>query len=285
MGYSEPEDRYIVSAIGFDVVEGAMAVSVQIACGESSRVCRGVGESVWQAMAHIEGADARQLEISHCALIIVGDSLGAGEIGEVLDYCRKNNDITVGAKVASARDAFALLSLGADGYELLGAIRDGYDGVGFVGGSRFYEIEEIRSAQGACVYHLPYFVVDVESYTVSGLKIFKSDAPIVKLDRSESAYYMMIKGELDGGSIDYELDGRAESLFVRKSKTEYKKDGERLYVTCNIYATGNDPEKASAALTERAQRLCRELSERYGEIFGLSGDIAIKCVVENEGDK
>lgn len=282
-GYSEPEDRYIVSAMGFDVVDGALAVSVQIMDKDSTRVCRGLGESVWQAMAHIEGADARQLEISHCALILIGDTLGAGEISEVLDYCRKNNDITVGVKVASARDTHALLSLGYDGYELLGAIRDGYDGVGFTGGSRFYEIEEIRSSQSVPVYHLPYFFTVGEGYTVSGLKLFKGDSPILRLDSSESAYYMMIKGELVGGSLDYEMDGREESLFVRRCRTEYRRDGDKAYVSCKIYAVGNEVEKASAACSERAQRLCRELVERYGDIFGLSGEIVVECEIVKEG--
>ncbi len=286
-GYSEPEDRYIVSAMGFDMKEDTLAVSVQIVDGEETRVCTGKGESVWQAMAHIEGADAKQLEISHCALILMGDSLGASEIKEVFDYCRKNNDITVGAKVASTRDAFALLSLGADGYELLGAIRDSGDGLGFTGGSRFYEIEEKRSSQSAPVYHLPYFSSDGDIYTVSGLKIYRSDTPLVRLDSSESAYYMMIKGELVGGSVDYEMNGREESLFVRKCKTDYKTEGDKLYITCRLDATGNETEKAAEACTDRAQRLCQELTERYGDIFGLSieGETVVKCIAEKERGK
>lgn len=283
-GYSEPEDRYIVSAMGFDIKDGALAVSVQIVDGEEIMVRTGKGESVWQAMAHIEGADARQLEISHCALILIGDSLGESEIKEVLDYCRKNNDIAVGVKVGATRDTFELLSLGADGYELLGAIRDGGDGLGFTGGSRFYEIEDIRSANGTPVYHLPYFSCG-ESYTVSGLKLYKSDVPLVRLDSSESAYYMMIKGELVGGSVDYEINGREDSLFIRKCKTEYKREGERVYVTCRLYATGNDIEKAATSCTERAQGLCRELCERYGDVFGFSGEIFVKCVTEKERSK
>ena len=106
-GYSEPEDRYIVSAIGFDYSSGMLEASVQIVGdeGEENLIRSGFGESVRQAMGHIEGADSRQLEISHCALILIGDSIGKDTLAEIFDYCRKNNDITVGVKVAAAHSA------------------------------------------------------------------------------------------------------------------------------------------------------------------------------------
>lgn len=289
-GYSEPEDRFIVSALGFDVIDGAMRVSAQIVAGEGEpeRVCVGKGESVEQAMAHIEGADAKQLETSHCALILIGDSVEKEALAEILDYCRRNDDITIGAKVASAHDAGALLSLeGADGYELLGALRESSDGAGFAGGSRFYEIEEIRaSKKEGAVYHLPYFSADGEIYTVAGLKIFKDDGAVVRLDRSESAYYMMIKDEFDGGSADFEYNGRQDSVYVRGCKTDYKTDGEGFYVTCHLDVNSEllgelDRDKVMTACSERAQRLCRELTERYGDIFGFNENdpsgIFVKC--------
>ena len=119
-GYSEPEDRYIVSAIGFDYVGGALEASVQIVGdeGKENLIRSGRGENVRQAMGHIEGADSRQLEISHCALILIGDSVEKKDLSDIFEYCRKNNDITVGVKVASAHNAKELLSL-EDGYELL----------------------------------------------------------------------------------------------------------------------------------------------------------------------
>ena len=160
-GYGEPEDRYIVSTMGFDKVGDAIEVSVQMVDGEEILVRTGVGESVRQAMAHLEGADEKQLEISHCAVIVIGDGIDGDRLAEIFDYCRKNSDITVGVKVTAAYNARELLSLeGVDGYRLLGAVRDDAYGVGFTKGSRFYEIEDIRASKDQSVYHLPYFETD-----------------------------------------------------------------------------------------------------------------------------
>ena len=269
-GYSEPEDRYIVSAIGFDYADGVIETSVQIVDGEEFTVRSGRGESVRQAMGHIEGADSKQLEISRCALIVIGDSVGKDEISDIFEYCRQNGDITVGVKVASAYNARDMLSF-ADGYELLGAIRDNKDGVGFTKGSRFYEIEEIRESADGQVYHLPYFETDGEIYTVSGLKIYKADSGIVRLDRSESVYYMMIKGELSGGVADF----GGESIYIEGCKTKLSEG--RLVCTLSVRDYG-DKKEVEGALSIAAQSLLSELTERYGDIFEFGEKkISVEC--------
>ena len=269
-GYSEPEDRYIVSAIGFDYADGIIETSVQIVDGEKFTIRSGRGESVRQAMGHIEGADAKQLEISHCALIVIGDSVGKDDLSDIFEYCRQNGEITVGVKVASAHNAKEMLSF-ADGYELLGAIRDNKDGVGFTRGSRFYEIEEIRESGEGQVYHLPYFEKDGEIYTVSGLKIYRKDSGIVRLDRSESVYYMMIKGELSGGVADFGGD----SIYIEGCKTKLS-DG-RLICTLSVSDCG-DKIETEMALSSAAQSLLSDLTERYGDIFAFGkNEILVEC--------
>ena len=276
-GYSEPEDRYIVSAMGFDRVDGAIEVSVQIVGeGEYPFVRYGRGESVGGAVGHIEGADAKQLEISHCALIVLGDGLSAEDRSEIFDYCRKSKDITVGVKMAAAHNASELMET-ADGYLLLGAIRDGSDGLGFTGGCRFYEIEEKRMEGG--VYHLPYFSVDGDTYSVSGLRLYRGDVGLVSLDRSESAYYMMIRGELSGGALDVEIDGKQTSLYVIKSKTERSEKEGDLYLTVTLDVKGED-DGAASAIKSSAERLCGQLTDRYGSLFGEYNDIFFEIRLE-----
>ena len=284
-GYGEPEDRYIVSAIGFDRVGEALEVSVQIVGneGEKDLIRSGRGENVRQAMGHIEGADAKQLEISHCALIVIGDSIDKNTLSDIFDYCRKNNDITVGVKVAAAYNAKELLSLdGANGYELIGAIRDNADGVGFTKGSRFYEIEEIRASEDESVYHLPYFFAGEDSYSVEGLKIYRADIGIVRLDRSESAYYMMIKGKLQGGVADIEYEGGSDSVYVVSSKIKRREEENNLYLTLEIEVNrelmGEDEDKVIKGMSAAAEKLCRELTDRYGDVFGFGDkEIFVEC--------
>ena len=279
-GYGEPEDRYMVSAMGFDKSGDLIEVSVQIIDGEEILLRRGVGDSARQAMAHIEGADERQLEISHCALIVIGDRVSGDSLADIFDFCRKNSDITVGVKMVSAYNAGELLS--TDGYRFLGAVRDDDSGVGFTAKSRFYEIEDIRESGDA--YHLPCFVSDGGTYTVSGLKIYKNDDALVRLDRSESAYYMMLKGELYGGSVDVEIDGKSDSVYLRKCNTRREIKDDTLYIKCNLEVNERllsyDAEVIEEALSGEAQKLYYELYRRYGDIFGFGkGEIDVECKI------
>ena len=280
-GYGEPEDRYIVSAIGFDKSGDLVEVSVQIIDGGEMLIRRGVGETARQAMAHVEGADEKQLEISHLALVVIGDRISGDSLADIFDFCRKNSDITVGVKVVSAYSASELLSIeGAEGYRLVGAVRDDDSGVGFTAKSRFYEIEDIREASGA--YHLPYFETDGEIYTVSGLKIYQNDEGKVRLDRSESAYYMMLKGELYGGSVDVEMDEGRDSVYLRRSKTDYEIKEDALYIKCNLEVNERllpyDTWQLESALSGEAEKLYGELYTRYGDIFGFGkSEIEVEC--------
>ena len=278
-GYGEPEDRYMVSAIGFDRSGDSIEVVVQIIDGEEILVRRGAGDSARQAMAHIEGADEKQLEISHCALIVIGDRVNGDSLADIFEFCRKNSDITVGVKVVSAYNAAELLA--ADGYRLLGAVRDDDSGVGFTAKSRFYEIEDIRD--GGEAYHLPYFVSDGGTYTVSGLKIYKNDEALVRLDRSESAYYMMLKGELYGGSVDVEIDGKSDSVYLRRCNTRREIKNDTLYIKCNLEANERllpyDTERLEIALSVEAKKLYGELYSRYGDIGFGKGEIEVECKI------
>ena len=274
-GYGEPEDRYIVSAIGFDQDGETLTVSVQIVDGSEFFVRTGRGESARGAMAHITGADSRRLEISHCALIVIGDGVEGETLADIFEYCRRNKDVTVGVKLSAAHNAEELMRA-VDGYELLGAVRDGESGFGFVGGSRFYEIEGERSAGNA--YRLPYFENEGETFTLSGLKFFKNDKSLVKLDRSESAYYMMLKGELEGGCVDVSGD----SLYLGACRAEYDLDGESLFVLCTLEARSEITDEDKKEMAERAEKLYEQLYLRYGDLFGFGEikEIRVECRVK-----
>ena len=283
-GYSEPEDRYTVSALGFDYENGVFTASARMVAEDRSevKVFSGSGESVGYAMSHIKGADAKQLELSHLAAVIVGEGINDDALSDILDYCKGNDDITVGIRLASAHRASELLSLEeADGYTLTGALRDGKDGSGFTGGSRFYEVENDRLADRArAVCHLPYFAVDSEGYYLDGLKIYTANGAIARLDRTESAYYMILRDEFSGGPLDFEYDDKANSTFVRSVKTSYGYEDGRVDIVCELdydqkSVAGNDSDEIMRACSGYAESLCRELFSRYGDVMEIEKRIGV----------
>ena len=287
-GYSEPEDRYIVSALGFDEKEGSFEVSVSVVDGEETRVFRGIGDSVDHAMSHIKGADAKQLELSHLAVIVIGNSIDDESLSEVLAYCQNNDDITIGVRLASAHNAAELLSLdGSDGYTLTGAFRDGKDGSGFAGGSRFYELENDRiSDSRGRVCHMPYFSVGEEGYYLDGLKIYGVFG-WVRLDRVESAYYMMLRGEFSAGPLDMEYGGEAHGVLVSSCHTLYRYEDGRIGIVCKLgitseYLSESDASAAMKACSDKAESLCRQLFDRYGDIMGIGKRIGLAAIAAED---
>lgn len=285
--YSEPEDRYIVSAMGFDSENEVLTVSARIVTEDESQVTvfSGSGESVEYAMSHIKGADAKQLELSHLAVIVVGSGVDADELSEIFDHCRSNADITVGVRIASAHSARELLSLeGADGYTLTGALRDGQYGSGFSGGSRFYEVEEHRlSEPQRKICHLPYFSANGSGYFLDGLKIYDANGAIVRLDRTESAYYMMLRNEFDGGVLDFEYGGEDHSTFVISCKTLCGYEDGRVNITCELDLKNGllpdvNTEEIMKACSDKAESLCRELFSRYGDVMSIEKRVGVSGV-------
>ena len=111
------------------------------------------------------------------------------------------------------------------------------------------------------------------------------------LDRSESAYYMMIKGELRGGVADIELDGKEDSVYVAQGKTKQKNEEKNIYLICSLEVNrelmGDDADKIMTALSRSAEKLCRELTGRYGDVFGFGDDkeIFVECRLKKAGKR
>ena len=285
-GYSEPEEKYTVSALGFDSDGSGFSVTARVSddkdSGDEARLFFGSGESVSAAMAHIKGADSKGLELSHLAAVVVGDGIGSEEMSEIFEFCRNNRDIAVGVCFAASHSAENLISSPEwDGYELTGALRSGKGGSGYALGCRFYEIENARLDRKES-YRLPYFSEWEEGYTLDGLKIYTAQGETVRLDRSESAYYMMVRGLFEGGAVDIEYKGREYSIFVSECKTGRRATEEKTQVDCKLELDvrrlpEGDAEGALKSCSARATELCRRLAERYGDILGfhVSGELFV----------
>jgi hypothetical protein len=284
-GYGEPEDKLTVSALGFDGEGESISVIARSAVDE--RIFIGEGESVDGAMAHIKGADEKGLELSHLALVVVGDGIRDAEMKEILDFCLRNGDVSVGVSFAATHSARELLSSASgDGFRLASALREGKDGGGYTKGCRFYEIGNAILDRGEG-YQIPYFSKWEGGYTLDGLKIYAPNGSSVRLDRSESAYYMMIKGRFDGGAVDFEYGGREYSVFVSECRTVRREADEKTMIECRLALNElrtpvDDVERMLSECSNRATELCQRLFERYGDVFGMgfSGDMIVRMVSE-----
>ena len=283
-GYAEPESQYIVSAMGFDVSGGRVEVSAEIIDGGSERILSGVGSSIEQAISALLAQETKSLEVSHCAILVLGENADAEWIEKISGFCRRNEDITVAAQLVSASNAKELLSIeGVNGYDLASTVSKNHENAAFGAESRYYSVQNTRISENN-VYALPHFTVNDDEYELYGVQIFCFDVRAVLLNRAEAAYYMMARGLFDRGLVPYDAPGLSGSVGVSDCKTEYKfiPNGDKLSVNIKCILTidselGDDEyaQEIARATGKGMLTLWEKLAWRYGDIFKLRENAAL----------
>ncbi len=272
--YTEPEEVVTVSALGFDATENGVRVSMQAVYRGGEQVKASEGESVRYALSSLSGSGSGRLELSHCALIAIGDGVSERVLSEIFELCEREREISDAVLFIACHRAEELLSLeGAAGYDVVSSMRSFPGGAGLFSKNRFYEIRNKEKEGGEGAMALPYFYVSDGGYSIGGLKLYTKRAERVILDRREGVLYLMIEGIYTSGSVDYSYDGEVSSTEIRSSRTEYQR-GDKPLVTCRL-TVGDRLSAAEKKAVERdlsigAKELYHMLRERYGKIFGFS---------------
>ncbi len=275
-GYTEPEESLVVSAIGFDKLGGAYSVTVQIIDGDAHRAVTAVGDTTDSALTAILKGESRTLEMSHCAVAVLGEGIESEEFYEVMDHLKRNKNLTLSADVVTAESAEALLSLeDVSGYDIAAALRPHKNRLGLGEECRFYEV----AAKSAVA--LPHFVVTDGVQELTGMTLMQNGNRLCLLTPAEGAYYMMLRGNFPTGGDGTDL---ALGVGISSCRTKVKSDGAmteiRLILTPDreFYDEAHRDELLS--YTEKnIKSLYSRLCELYGDIFGY-GDAEIKCTLK-----
>lgn len=163
-GATEPEQLYLVSAVGFDRTEAGLRVVTEVPLTRENeadkmevRVFEGTGATLADAMNDLRSGLGKKLFFGHCAVAVIGDLISGDALREVLDYLT-NGDLPLSLTVVSAPDARELLARGslsapAAGYEIPDILRLRIRENGISARCRVYEI----AAQGSA-FSLPRFL-------------------------------------------------------------------------------------------------------------------------------
>ena len=279
-GYTEPEEQSIAAALGFDASDGNVKVTVQISEseGKKSRAISGEGATIESAVSSLVAGETKAIETAHVSIIALGKGIDAAWFAKIMDYCARNEDISVSAQLISCTDANALLSIeSAGGYELSGAISKSRENSSVGAECRFYQIENALSRKGA-TFAIPYFTADEGKLELYGVRIYRDGEARVILNRVESAYYMMIRGLFDRGLLDSDAPGLSGSVGISDCKTKYdfSREGDAVVLTVNCVVTldselANDEyaDEICHAAQKGMERLYLELSSRHGDLFGF----------------
>ncbi len=240
--YREPEQQYLISAIGFDNEDNELKVSLEViifSVGKAessieSKVFSGKGQTVKQALGNLSSEVAKKLLYGHCALIVLGESITDSQVDEIFQFCSSGKDIPISASLVSTTDAMALLSCKSistpvTGYDITGVLKQKSEDWGIGLTDRLYEVETKRLDQNS-YYALPYFSVstseDKTVYTFSGIRIYENDRPALLFDLPQSALYSLLTDTYGSGTFYVESDGIIYQPEVKRASSSVKVDGD-----------------------------------------------------------
>lgn len=132
-GCQKTGPEYLISSIGFDNENGQLKACFEAIVinseteGQQVKVIEGVGKTVNEAIGQVERKSTQSLLFSHCAVLVVGDSVTQNQLDNIYDFCFENTDITLSAFFVKTQNAKKLLSSKplstiAVGYDILGLI-------------------------------------------------------------------------------------------------------------------------------------------------------------------
>ncbi len=292
----EPERIYTVAAVGFDAVGDNIRISVEVpivretAAKEEPKttVFSGEGKDVREALRHLTSGLSKRLVFSHCALMVLGESLDRERLTEAFAFADTGIYLPLAAQVVSAPNARELLLSGslsapAVGYEISEILEREFSLLGIRPPCKIYELR--ANARGGGHVPLPYFQVGKEStgHTCSflGMNILIADAPPLFLDREECVYYAILSGFFVGGSGGADGYGMEKMSGLRRELSMETTDRGavltlRLLAQTDAGYSDEERQRLGQSLQNGCVALYAKLQrEKRGDVCGFSKQLGL----------
>ena len=300
--HTEPEQIYLVSAMGFDRAESGIRVTVEIAMAENSKtegansaICFSqTGEDVLSALEKMTDGLPRALVFSHCALAVMGKDLTKAQMQEIFAFAGVEDGLPLAAEVVVSQNAEALLrgerlSAIAAGYEIPQILEQERARCGAELPCQIYRLRAVFSPDLPVA--LPRFDrIDGEMPTARfvGVDILRPDAPTYSLNASDCLPHAILTSTCNGG-VESGIWWR-----VIREKWEPSEQGT-LTLVLHLRMEGGEPQERDALAAELKrsiealyQRVTEEteadlfwLGQRMGEAqWSRETALTVKCEVE-----
>ncbi len=283
----EPEQVYLISAMGFDGAEDGVRVTVEIpVIGEAESAQQKTirfsqtGEDVRGALRRMEAGLSKELIFSHCALALLGDSLTKEQMQQIFEFAGTGEGIPLAAEAVTCDNAENLLGVSgisgiAMGYELHQILERERHRTGAEMPCGIYELRGMTSPDAPVA--LPRFEVaendGEEAARLVGMDVLRPHGEPIRLTREECVSYAVLT----------DTYGESQNDGIRRSHVKneltYSQDGGevRLTLLLKMDATGRsvpDPQAEADALCRRTEALFqRGMTEAGEDLFGLSARI------------
>lgn len=134
-GCQKESPEYLISSIGFDNKNGDLTVCLEAVIinsentEQSLKVLKSTARDVELALKEIKRQATQPILLSHCGVIVIGESVTEKQLKEIYNFCFSEKEITLSALVVKTASAQKLLSLkpvssASVGYDIMGILRE-----------------------------------------------------------------------------------------------------------------------------------------------------------------
>ncbi len=276
---SSQKQEYIVSAIGFDSDDKQFDLTLEaiIINSENSdaerelRLLNGKGRTIAEAMTDAQKSASQPLLLSHCATVVIGDTVNRNQLSEITDFCRSNDGLALSVMLVSSKNAKSLLeckalSSVAMGYDIMSMTEQLSDRTGIAFKNRLYEIKSAYERK-IKVFALPRFEVNEQEYFYNGISVYNDGKQLTKLNHQDTAIYSVMTDTLKKGKIL--IDGKEISVESSYTVCNFKA-GSRLntVLTLDLRLVGNDNQDKEL-IKQQVETLFKYSTELSADIFGF----------------
>ena len=274
--YIEPEDRVIVSAIGFqnrdnDILLTLETIDVSTTSNEdsySTLLITGNGKSAYEAFADAESKAYGEVLFSQCPVILLGTDINPEQLNSILDYCVDSENISLAVKILASDNPFSVLSENTSkkalGHQIMNMIEYGNEVSGITKYDTFVTITNVRK-NDRYAYRIP-LLTSSEGLNISGAAVYLNDSLNFIADITEAQLMQMVCSKLKNSTIIYQNS----VLNVKCTQADFKTENERVQILVRITV---EKSKETKNLAEVQSMLNNKINSFFDMYFDVSTQI------------
>lgn len=150
-GCQKTEPEYLISAIGFDNNGGMLNTCFEAVIinsetqSEELKIIEVQGETVEECVKNLSRKCTQGYLLSHCGVLVIGQSVTERQLNGIYDFCFKEPDITLSVLLVETENAKSLLSNKpvstiSVGYDIMGVIKQYGENKNVSFKNRYFEI-------------------------------------------------------------------------------------------------------------------------------------------------
>ncbi len=179
--YVDPEERYVVTALGFENNDnGILVIMETMSAIEDSenpkKLYYGFGSDASTAVINAETTVPADVILSQCPVILIGDSVMGDNLKNIFDFCVSSYDISLSVQVLNCENVSEILSVKSGeisvGHKILRMLNHFEKGTDITKIGRFSNV--LANDNKSNTFCIPNLITNDNNFNVDSLSVYEN---------------------------------------------------------------------------------------------------------------